>query len=324
VEQDLPLYLLQDLSEKERGEIEEHLKSCSACSAALASSQGLLSALSERPVAAPPPVLLNSCRDALQETLDTVRPNGYSRIRWLLSTLNPSGWILAHPAWGAALLIVLGVSLGYAAPAILNSLAQETEAAPLVTVRPVMDLQNVDDMHVSFVPSTNQPNGSVVVQLVKGVPVEFSGSADDPDVRNALLYALRNSNRVDLDVRLGSIEVLRGHTTDPQIRDALVFAARNDSSAGVRLKAIEGLRGQEQDERVRQALLDAVVHDPNQGVRIEAVTALRMLADSHPGIPFGDERIIQVLRERALRDPNTYVRLQSAAVVRQVEPRQTH
>lgn len=324
VERDLALYLSDDLSAEVRAAFDDHLRACTACSSALASARDLLALLEVRPVADPPPVLLNSCRDELQEMLDAVPPGRRSRWKWFLHAIDPTNWILAHPAWSAALLIVVGVSLGYAAPGLIRQVNQTAEAQPLFTVTPASDNLCPDDMKVSYDPGSGQQPGVATVQTGCETPVAITGSPDNPDVRNVLVYTLRNADRFGLDVRLNALETLRTRMDDTLIRETLIYAARNDSNPGVRLKAMESLRGQEQDERVRQAYLEAVVYDANLGVRAEAVTALRTLAESSRGVPYGDERIVTVLRDRMARDPNTFIRLQSAAAVRQIEPRQTH
>jgi hypothetical protein len=129
---------------------------------------------------------------------------------------------------------------------------------------------------------------------------------------------MMNGQRFDSDVRMDSVDVLRGRTGDVDVRRVLCSASRHDTNPGVRLRALEALHGFEQDATVRDALVDALMHDAILGVRIEAMNELSTTVLA--GKSNADPRIAQVLRDLSEHDSNNYIRLQAAAAVRNLGP----
>ncbi len=90
-----------------------------------------------------------------------------------------------------------------------------------------------------------------------------------------MLAFAAKSNYNNSGVRLDSVDMLTGKADDPQVREALTYALRYDSNPGVRLKTLDGLsKYVKQDIRVRNAVLDALLNDSNLGVRSGALQAL--------------------------------------------------
>jgi HEAT repeat protein len=81
---------------------------------------------------------------------------------------------------------------------------------------------------------------------------------------------------------MDSVDLLTQSPNDPNVREALIYALRYDSNPGVRLKAVDALGScVKTDVRVRDAMLEALVNDSNPGVRTEALHSLQPVrADS--------------------------------------------
>jgi len=323
----LILYATEELEAKERGAVEEHVRQCTGCAAALAGELRLRQALTAMSQPAdrldPADLLLAQCRSELAERLDDERVP-MTRRPWL-GWLRPSEWFVLRPAWTAALLVLMGIGLGTLAPRWFTNDAGPISNAGVVVSRPRLTDQDLQNLNVSGInwggdASTGTPH--IELQLTTEKPLLLQGSPDDIDVQRVLMLVVQNDQRFDPGVRLDSVDVLRLRSSDTLVRQALCNAVRTDRNPGVRLKALEALRGFEQDALVRDTLLAALVEDNNPGVRIEAINALRTLTEKLP--EFDDQRVIDVLRERMQRDPNTYIRMQSAAAVRQLGPRQSH
>ena len=69
---------------------------------------------------------------------------------------------------------------------------------------------------------------------------------------------------------------MRRHADDPEVRRALLGAVREDDNPGARLKALEALQGRAAgDPEVRSAIMQALLRDTNPGVRVRAIDALK-------------------------------------------------
>lgn len=317
------LYACDELAAEERSAVEQHAATCAACAAVLAGEQALIAQVSERKAEEISPVLLAQCRGDLADALDDA-----ARFNWrqrMVAWLRPGTWFEVRPAWSAAFLIILGITLGITLPRMLQSPEQQSapvQSASSVVVRPEPALSGQDVRSVSrisFVPGAGADPSGVQLFVSGDSPRTRTGTTDDGDVRRALLYVLQNNLQFDPGLRMDSLEALRGSGGDADVRGVFCYAARNDRNPGVRLKALEALRGFEQDATVRKTFMDALLRDDNPGVRVEAINALRAIAEHSEAQP--DAELAGVLRDRMQHDSNSYVRMQSAAAFRKLGPR---
>jgi hypothetical protein len=127
-----------------------------------------------------------------------------------------------------------------------------------------------------------KPNSDQVeINYDRVVPETVKGTMSDPQIQGMLSFAAK-SNYNNSGVRLDSVDMLAGKADNPEVREALTYALRYDSNPGVRLKTLDGLGAYvKQDIRVRNAVLDALLNDSNLGVRSGALHALEPVrADS--------------------------------------------
>lgn len=329
-------YAWDELDASERAAVEAHAQQCPACSASLVRELRLRQAIATVEPAAdqldPSGLLLARCRSELPEILDDASEASDRASGW--SVFRPVNWFvrfsMGHPAWSAALLVLMGVTLGAVVPQWYRSQMIDKREITGMTVSASrlsdQDLQTMGIAGIQWVPDSGSGAPRVELHLVSEKPLVVQGAPEDAEVKRVLTYVVQNGQRFDPGVRLDSLEVLRTRSSDADVRRALCAAARKDLNPGVRLKALEALRGFEQDDLVRQALLDALANDANPGVRVEAVNGLMgsLRALTERGVPLEDARLINVFRERMRRDSNSYVRMQSAAAVRQLGPREVY
>ena len=336
-----PLLILlaagEDLDPADQSRLAAHLADCASCSATLQHDSELLALLASHRNE-PDAALLASCRAGLEDALDREEDRGW--LRRTFGSLLPANWLAPRPAWSAAVLLLIGFSVGIFGPRLLRhpvndaadaagASSSATNAAPSGAVdsgssaSPALtslDLHSADVAGISMLPSGDEGPARVQLQLRAQRPVTVEGTVNDDDVKGALLGVLQSGERSCPDVRLDAVECLRGRSNDPDVRSVLCQVVRTDRNAAVRLKALEALNGAGAHEMVRQTLLDALVDDQNPGVRIEAVNALRDMAAK--GQAASDDRMFSVLHDRMQKDPNTYIRLQSAAAIRDLGPRE--
>lgn len=319
------LYLWDELDDDACDALELHLESCAACRAAAESERKLLAVLHAAAPGEPPVELLAQCRMQLSEKLEhTPMPGFWTRLatvvwprgwNWSLR-----GWMMAHPALSAAMLLLAGISLGAVLPRLATGLenpawAQENQVGTIVRVPASTP---VADFSVTGLEVTEGASGPLIVfRGRRGATEEWSGQPSDPRVRGVLMDVIQNP-RFTADARLKSVEALQTLVADQEVRRALCEVARRDRNPAVRLRAIESLKGLGQDEMVQETILEALLQDANPGVRIEAINALRELVENTPA---PDRKLVRVLRERMQNDANTYIRVQSAAAVRSLEQR---
>ncbi|MGH9691632.1 MAG: HEAT repeat domain-containing protein [Candidatus Acidiferrales bacterium] len=320
----------------QQAELAGHLACCADCSAALDRERELLVLLAAHRQE-PDAVLLASCRASLEDALDHEEERGW--LRRTVGTLLPSNWLSPRPAWSAALLLMIGFSMGILGPRLLrnpapavspiavtgsaepadNANSGSTTSTPVDSPAGTLDLRTADVAGINVFPSSGENLPQVELQMRAQQPITVQGTVDNDDVKRVLLYVLHHSERFDSDVRLNAVDLLRTRNNDPEVRSALCQAVHTDRNAAVRLKALEALNGAEPQEIIRETLVDALVDDHNPGVRIEAVNSLRQMAEH--GQVVADPHILAVLRDRMQNDPSTYIRLQSAGAIRDLVPR---
>jgi len=344
----LVFYACDEVSEKERQQIEAHVANCAACAAQLAEESDLQKAM----VATLQPadeidasgILLSQCRSELAEALDDLSAPPIQE-RW-----RPFGWVRSwmalRPVWSGALLVLVGIVVGtQLLPRLQNNNRDANgQAMNVVAKQPLTpdQLSGMTFSGISFSPSTGSGSPNVQVRLNAEQPIVLTGNVEDSDMRGVLTYVVENGERFDAGMRLDCMEALKAASRDQQVRRALINAARKDQNPAVRMKALESLRDAASQDDVRKALLDALEHDDNPGVRVEAVNLLvgslqhgeqgepspEPEIATQPVKPLGPEldpsvdRVVQVLEQLQRRDPSRYVRLRSAAALRQIGPRE--
>jgi len=292
VQQNVCLYLYNELADDARHELEQHIRRCPACAAELSAQQDFQEQMSAIPVAEPSASFLAAARMRLQEALETTEQHRawYHRLAF-----DPTAWLRQvrfSPALAAVLLIIgFGSGLGtmYSALGGLpHSPKQEPVKASIAGITSIDRMPNSDQVQIHF---------------DRMLPDEVKGSIDDPKIQELLRFAAKN-NYNNSGVRLNSVDLLTSKPDDPQVREALTYALRYDSNPGVRLKALDGLGAYvKQDIRVRNAVLEALLNDNNLGVRSGALHALEPVR--------ADSSVRMALQQLAKEDPSPYIRTES-------------
>jgi len=356
-------YISNELTEKERAVVDEHLAECEKCLAQFAEERYFSDAIQSIAQAADQldnsGILLTQCRSELAEKLDDLaRPavkDDALRFGWFRR------WMILHPAWSGGALVIVGLVAGMQTTHWMASRDEPNVLDQAVDVRPASQItdEQLSKMAVAGINITPATSGSsgmqnVRLQLSAEQPVILTGSLDDGDVRRVLTYVVKNGERFNPGLRLDCLDALKARSQDKDIRTALMEAARKDQNPAVRLKALEALRDASSDRAVRQALLDTLQHDTNPGVRVEAVNLLVRSLDTResfvarmPSMPPSEDMnlvtttvqagdlesndfeqsnayLVQALQELQRNDPSRYVRLQSSVALRQISDRHSH
>jgi hypothetical protein len=300
VQENILLYIYNELQDDARYELEQHLARCAGCAAELKASRQFHAAISRLPVEEPSPNLLASSRMRLQESLETAEQGGF----WQRLIFDPGAWlrpIKFAPALAAAILIV-GFAGGIGVTYQFMSNRSPIDVSPASTP---------DESSIAGIRSVDQKPGSDQISIKYDTvsTQQMQGSLNDQRIQQLLLFAARNN--YNSGVRMDSVDLLTQKPNDVNVREALLYALRYDSNPGVRLKALEGLGPYVKDDvRVRDAVLEALVNDSNPGLRTQALHLLEPC--------WADSSVRSVLRKLAENDSNQYIRSQARSVLAQL------
>ena len=300
VQQNVLLYVYDELPDDARHELEQHVLRCKDCAAELDSVKEFRADFAQFPMREPNASFLAASRMRLQEALESAEQVGW----WSRLIFDPVHWlnqVRFAPALAAAIFIV-GIAGGIGATykmikAPTDIISTPATPASLATI--------------SGISSIAQQPGSkqVTIKYETVAPQEAHGSLGDPNIQQLLLYAARNN--FNAGVRMDSVDLLTQQPNNLHVREALLYALRYDSNAGVRLKALDSLGPYVKDDvQVRDSILESLMSDANPGIRIEA---LRLLVPVR-----ADSSVRIVLQRLATKDENRYIRSQARTLVAQL------
>jgi anti-sigma factor RsiW len=305
VQENILLYIYNELADDARYELEQHLGRCPECAVELKSSRVFHSTLSKHPVTEPTPNLLAASRMRLQEALETAPQGGW----WQRLTFDPANWLRQvrfSPALAAVIFMIGfggGIGAMYRMMPITNT--------PIANVEKNTPITQPDQASITGIRSVVQEPGSDRVNIKYDTvqTQDLTASINDQRIQQLLLFAARSN--YSSGVRMDSVDLLTQKPNDTRVREALIYSLRTDTNPGVRLKAIEGLGSYVKDDRsVRDAVLNALMADSNQGVRTQALLLL--------GPVKADSSVRAALQHLAQTDPNQYIRSQARTVLAQL------
>jgi HEAT repeats/Putative zinc-finger len=300
VQQNIVLFVYDELPDDARFELEQHVARCAGCAGELESAKKFRKDFSGVPVQDPSPNFLAASRMKLQEALEGAEQGAW----WHRFIFDPIAWlqqIRFAPALAAAIFIVgFAGGIGATYRMVRGSPVEPLPSSPVAAQASVGAIQSV----------SQQPGSNLVTVKYDAVsPQVQTGSLNDPRIQQLLLYAARNN--FNPGVRMDSVDLLTQQPSDTHVREALIYALRYDSNTGVRLKALDGLGAYVKgDVQVRDAVLESLMSDANPGVRIEA---LRLLVPVR-----ADSSVRIVLQRLAAKDENRYIRSQARTLLSQL------
>jgi len=287
VQQNITLYLYNELGDDARHELEQHIARCSNCAAELSEQQEFQVQMNALPVEEPSASFLAAARMRLQEALETAEQHRSWYHRW---AFDPAAWLRQMRFSPALASVIFLVGFGGGIGAMYSTLGHK-----------VQPQSGAAEMSIGGITSIEKEPGTdnVKVQYDKRLPESVQGSVSDPKVQDLLLYAAKSNE--NSGVRLNSVDALTSKADDPRVRETLTYALRYDSNPGVRLMALDGLGTYVKDDiRVRNAVLEALLNDSNLGVRSGALHSLDPVR--------ADSSVRMAMEQLAKEDPSEYIR----------------
>ncbi len=308
VQQNILLYVYDELADDARYELEQHVGRCAKCAGELEFGREFHARMGAFPVQEPAASLLASSRMKLHESLEQTRQNAF----WRHLVLEPAVWlrqIRLAPALAAAIFMAGfagGIATTYKVVSGVGTVAENNSSSSTVT-----EASLPVESSVSGIRSVSQQPGSdqVTIKYDTVSSQEAQGSLNDQRIQQLLVFASRNN--YNPGVRMDSVDLLAQRSDDANVREALSYALRFDANPGVRFKALEALKGYvKTDVRVRDSLLSALLNDANPGVRTEALHSLQAVR--------ADSSVRAVLQKLAKQDDSRYIRSQARAELAQL------
>ena len=305
VQQNIVLFVYDELPDDARFELEQHVSRCTGCARELESAKKFRKDFSGVPMQDPSPNFLAASRMKLQEALESAEQGAW----WHRFIFDPVAWlqqIRFAPALAAAIFIAgFAGGIGATYKMVKAGAGDNGPGAGQVPAQASLGTSVGAIQSVSQQPGSNQ----ITIKYDAVSSQVRSGSLNDPNIQQLLLYAARNN--YNPGVRMDSVDLLTQQPNDTHVREALIYALRYDSNTGVRLKALDGLgpyvKG---DVQVRDAVLESLMSDANPGIRVEALRLLEPVRC--------DSSVRIVLQRLAAKDENRYIRSQARTLLSQL------
>ncbi|MEO5924323.1 MAG: anti-sigma factor [Bryobacteraceae bacterium] len=292
----LPLLLYGELSFDEEEAVETHLEGCADCRSALERERELL-AVFDQVAVEPSPALLRASRESLAQRLamepapvavevKVPQPGLWDRfidmVTMPMNMLRPAGAVaLVAVGFLGARLVPAGMPGGLGAMSIAD-----VGSSRVRSVEPAAD-------------------GTIHIVLDETRQRSVDGHVDDAAIRELLLGATKDPSD---GLRAETVALLTKSADASDVRNALMYTIRNDQNAGVRLKALEGLKAFTGDADVRSALADVLSVDTNPAMRIRSIDLLVQSLDKSSDRLPADRRIVGVFQELLSREQDPYMR----------------
>ena len=302
VQENILLYVYNELADDARYELEQHIARCADCAAELKASRKFNAVISQFPVEEPPANLLAASRMRLQEELETAEQGGF----WQRLMFDPAAWLrqVRFSPTLAAVIFIIGFAGGIGSAYKIMHGGGGLDLGPGPKPQPT-------EASISGISSVTQEPGSnqISIKYQTVSTQEAQGSLNDQRIQQLLLFAARNN--YNSGVRMDSVDLLTQKPDDTHVREVLMYGLRYDPNPGVRLKALGALGPYvKNDVRVRDAVLESLMNDSNAGLRIQALHLLEPVS--------ADSSVRVVLQKLAQNDQSQDIRSQARRVLTQL------
>jgi len=290
----LMAYLYNTLSESDRLNFEQRLKTDATLANALKEEQKLEQTL---PAGLKPTV--DSTRAQLNQFMlhkalrKSQRP--FLSIKAMLASVSPTKGSRSFQMASMAITFLLGVWFAQS-----NSFNQLTNGNEADQVQPAFAFEQANDFEVTDVKlgDINSKNGDIQLSYSWSSNEVVTGNLADDNIQHLLAASIRNN--VNDGTRLNFVNLLQPFAETQTVQDALVFSLLNDPNPGVRLMAAESLVNYSGQKTTRTALLATLKEETNPGIRIQVYQALLNHLD--------DPETVDTIRQYSVQDSNQYIR----------------
>ena len=292
----------KELSDKEKAELNSHLKECETCRQEFELLKNDLKKIPNEFNVKNEEQILNDARNSLRRIIieENSKSAHKNKSQNLLS-------FFALPkfsfAFGGAVLFLLGFLFSFL-------ILKNQNENPLQTKNNARNISylNQEGMrlnNINFI-YTNPNTGEIQVSFEAVKPVIVTGNIKDKNIQNILKYSMLEDKNPG--TRLNTINFIKNDKStqfDDEVKQAIITVVKYDKNPGVRMEALKFLSSLQLDKEVKQALLFVLMNDKNSAMRIGAINKLAEAANK--GLLLKND--LKQMKRKIYTDKNNYVRL---------------
>ena len=295
----ISLFLYEELAETDKPGLESHLQACDSCRHAFEEEKGLHMVLAEDAAAFDMPSdLLVESRGSLADVLDQVERK---RSWWKL----PSFSVVLTPMrlLESAALVAMGLAIGVYVTNLQNA-ARQAQAPSADATSVASSIPANSSVANLRIVSANPSTGEIELAGEVVQPLRLQGKMKDDTVQQLVVGTLANATNAGS--RLRAAEVLGQNAQGSgAIKQALMQALVYDENPGVRLKALHGLKAFANETDVQAVFLHTLENDTDAGIRVEAIESLTRTQNAN----------LAKALEPFTRDGNSYISMKALQFV---------
>ncbi|HSP88604.1 MAG TPA: zf-HC2 domain-containing protein [Ignavibacteriaceae bacterium] len=306
----IQLFLFDELTQKEKDELNNHLDDCNECSAEFEKQKKFFSTLKSSTLPEPDQNLLSEARREFNAALRVEKSKGSS---FSFPKINLSELFFSplKIAFGGTAVLAVGIIIGFLLFSQKNQnlipiSGEENNLASLEDRTQITNLRFIDQ----------DPSDGEIEFIIDAIkPVHVKGKVSDPQIQSILTYSMLYEQNPG--VRLNAINLIKTNAVqnnDDEIKTALITVAKYDTNLGVRREGLKLLRSFPFDSEVREALLYILLNDKNSAMRIEAISSLKEISEK--GIGFNQDEI-SAFKENLNKEENNFVKFQIKSVLQE-------
>jgi len=313
----LQLNFLNELTENEQVDLENHLLECSDCKKEYEHLNNLTSLIVEKKPTNPSTKNLEFVRKTLFDSINNIetKPSFVSSIKNIFKNLFFTNYKFA---FGSITLLLGGLFVGY----LLfggSSKPPKILSENIVDLDKVIDLDKLAKGNVSIsqirFPETQAEDGIFEFKIGENIPIVYKGTLTDSIVQRLLANALGETENPGFKIKTVSTIARQAKSIfnpDPQITKALIHSLKNDNNPVVRKEALIALSNFSFDKDIKDAILFSLSNDQNASNRIEAINALSKMSLADQSI---DSNLQKLLKNNIINEDNELIRLKTAKLL---------
>lgn len=301
----LQLHVYDEISNKEKLILENHLLECEECSEELKTLKKLYVAFAENAPVLENEELLDESREELFNKLTIEKKFSIKEFIMDLFDFRRGSFGFAM---GGIALFVIGL---FAGKLFFNQQLPVTNLTE-------NSADKQSQIRVSNISLPIRADGSNEFEIFYETVEhnKFTGNLMDPEAKKLLAAAIKSSSndwtKLKTISALMEIKSLSVNKNDILIKTALIETAKNDINPAVRKEAIMALGNIEIDSQITSALISVLKSEKNAGNRILAVNIL----SKNKSLSTSNNIYKQAIEQAASRDENSFVRLQAKSLLK--------
>ena len=269
----LELNVLNELSDNEQIELENHLLECEECSKELTELKKMYSLIANESPEQLSEIDLENSRLRLFNSIniETEKKSILEKVKESFNLLFAKKYSIA---FGSIALVLVGFFVGYL-------LFEDSKISPKLISENIIDLDKIENGELQIarvdVPEVFSNTGEFVFKIGNENQVSYKGTIEDEVVQKLLASAIKSSANPGFKIRTtNSINEFmpRDFNPDNRIKDAFIHSLKTDENPGVRKEALRALINFAYDDKIRDAILFTLENDDNAANRMLAINAL--------------------------------------------------